>query len=94
LLGNNFWRFVLYLLFKIVIGMAIGMIVMAIICFGCCLCCIPLILISLPYIGTVSLLPLISFLRLYPVCYLRQFGDEFDVFTEPVDDIPIVYHQL
>ena len=79
LLWQNFWRIMLYLLFKVLILLCIGAIVLAMIVLGCCFCCISVILL-IPYIGTVILLPLSSFYRLYALCYLRQFGSEYDVF--------------
>jgi len=80
MLWQNFWKIMLYLLFKVVILLCIGAIVAAIIFIGCCFCCISAILL-IPYIGTVILLPLSSFYRLYSLCYLRQFGSEYDVFS-------------
>jgi hypothetical protein len=80
LLWQNFWKIMLYLAFKILIILCIGAIVLLIIGLGCCCCCIGAILF-IPYIGTVILLPLPSFYRLYALCYLRQFGSEYDVFA-------------
>jgi hypothetical protein len=76
--------FALYILFQIVITMVLGALKLAAVCVTCCCAgCIMLI----PYIGTVLLLPLLSFSRAYSLCYLSQFGPEFDVFTpEPTDD--------
>lgn len=78
LLSANKGRFALYILFQIVIGMAIGTIIFAAVCITlCCLACF----MSIPYIGTVILLPVLVFERAYSLCYLRQFGPEFDVFS-------------
>ena len=78
LFGENIGRFVLYLLFQIVIGMAIGAIVLATVCLTCCVAgC----LIMMPYIGTVVLLPILVFNRGYSLYYLRQYGQNFDVFS-------------
>jgi hypothetical protein len=79
LLGQNFWKIMLYLLFKILVIFCIGAIALLIIGLGCCCCCIGAV-IFIPYIGTVIFLPLSSFYRLYALCYFRQFGSEFDVF--------------
>lgn len=79
-LKTHFWKIILYFLFKIVIHISIGAIVLGITFVGCCcLCCVGLILF-IPYIGTVILLPLFCFVRLYSLCFLRQFGREYDVF--------------
>ena len=80
ILSVNKARFLLYILFQIVIAIAIGVIISMGFCIGCCLCCASLLLL-IPYIGTVILLPLLVFKRAYSLYYLRQFGPEFDVFS-------------
>jgi hypothetical protein len=78
LLTSNKGRFTLYILFQIVIEIAIGVIVMTAFCATCCIaCCI----CAIPYIGTVLMLPLLVFKRSYSLLYFRQFGPDFDVFT-------------
>jgi hypothetical protein len=83
ILKCHFWKIMLYLLFKLLITMCIGAIVMFIFVLGCCCCCISVILL-IPYIGTVILLPFPSFSKLYNLCFIRQFGSEFDVFSSAV----------
>jgi len=78
LLSTNKGRFTLYILFQIVIAIAIGAILMAAACITCC--CAACILV-IPYIGTVLMLPLLVFKRAYSLLYLRQFGPGFDCFT-------------
>ena len=78
LLRANIGRFTLYILFQIVIGTAISSIVFAAACLTCCLAAC---LMAIPYIGTVILLPILVFRRSYSICYLRQYGSAFDVFT-------------
>jgi hypothetical protein len=80
LLGVNKARFLLYILFQIVLSMVIGFIAMFICLIGCCCCCASILLL-VPYIGTVILLPLIAFSKAYSLFYLRQFGPQFDVFN-------------
>jgi len=81
-LSVNKCRFLLYLLFHIVIGMAIGVIILLGFCATCCIaCCI----LSIPYIGTVLLLPILIFGRSYSLYYLGQFGPEFDVFATEME---------
>ncbi len=77
LLSANKARFVLYILFQIVIAVAIFAIIVAAVCVTCC--CAACIL-AIPYIGTVLILPLLVFKRAYSLLYLRQFGPQFDVF--------------
>lgn len=79
ILSINKARFVLYILFQVVIAIAISAITSIGFCIGCCLCCVSF-LILIPYIGTVILLPLLVFKRAYSLLYLGQFGPEFDVF--------------
>ena len=84
LLSANKSRFTLYILFQIVIAIVIGTIEMLGFCIGCCLCCVSLLLL-IPYIGTVILLPVLVFKRTYSLCYLQQFGSEFDVFSLEIE---------
>ena len=77
LLSVNKGRFALYILFQIVISLAIGAIVLtAVFVTCCCAACV----LALPYIGTVLMLPVLVFKRAYSLLYLGQFGPEFDVF--------------
>ena len=77
LLSANVGRFILYLLFQIVLGIAMAMIVLGLVIGTCCVAgCI----MVLPYLGTVLLLPLVMFRRCYSVYYLAQFGHEYDAF--------------
>ncbi len=80
LLPFNVGRFVLYLLFQIVLHMAIGILLIMILVGTCCLLCIGCCLLMLPYIGTVMLLPVLVFERSYTLYYLQQYGSDFDVF--------------
>lgn len=80
LFTEHFWRFILYVLFQIVINIAIGVIVLMAILITCCVAgC----LMALPFIGTVLLLPVLVFQRSYPLYYLAQHGAQYDVFAEP-----------
>jgi len=86
ILSVNKASFALYILFQIVLSIAIGTIVFIGFCIGCCFCCVSLLLFiislfSLHYLGTVILLPLLVFKRAYSLYYLRQFGPGFDVFS-------------
>ena len=80
LLSANKGRFALYILFHIVIDMAIGAIIAAVVLATCCCaCCIMMI----PYIGTVLLLPVFVFVRSYSLHYLAQYGPDYDAFAQP-----------
>ena len=82
LLTGNKGKFAIYILFQIVIGLAIGIVILACVCITCC--CLACIL-AIPYIGTVLMLPVLVFHRSYSLLYLRQYGSIFDVF-EPEPD--------
>jgi len=77
---------ILYLLFQIVLAIAIGVLVLVAIV---ATCCIAGCLLAIPYIGTVVLLPVHVFLRSYSLFYLRQLGAQYDVFAPaPVPAMP------
>ena len=92
LCSDNFGKFFLFLLFLLVVGIAIGMIVMvAVLVTCCCAACI----MAIPFIGTVAKLPILVWRRSYSALFLAQFGLEFDVFAQtdtvlvPADAIPM-----
>ena len=82
LLTGNKGKFTIYILFQIVIAMAVGVVILACVCITCC--CLGCIL-AIPYIGTVLMLPVLVFYRSYSLLYLRQYDPSFDVF-EPEPD--------
>lgn len=66
--------FILFLLFYFLLwiaALAVGCVA------GCVTCC----LAALPYLGTVILLPVVMTLFAFPLCFIRQFGDAYDVWT-------------
>jgi hypothetical protein len=78
LLGANLGGFVLYILFQILLSLAIGASVLAVVLVTCCIAgC----LLAIPYIGTVLFLPVLVFQRAYSIFYLRQYGPDYDVFA-------------
>jgi len=85
LLSSHAGQFILYLLFSLVLAMAIGMLVMVVVIATCCFCCMML----LPYVGTVVLLPVLVFKRSYSLYFLAQFGREYDVFPPPLPTPPV-----
>jgi len=85
-LSVNRARFFVYLLFQIVIRIALFSIMIALMCFCCVACC----LIMLPFVGTVVLLPLIVFERAYSLYYLAQYGPQFNVFPPEPEPEPEV----
>jgi hypothetical protein len=80
LLGGNAGHFTLYVLFQIVLSIAIGLLLLVAVIVTCCIAgC----LMMLPYLGTVVLLPVLVFKRSYSLYYLAQFGPAYTVFLPP-----------
>ena len=77
ILVSNKGTIALFYLMLIVIGMAMGMISMMVMCATCCLA-------ALPYISSVVLLPVFVFVRCYALYMLEQFGGQWKVFPENV----------
>lgn len=67
--------FILFILFGIVL--AVGVMIIGTI-LACVTCCIG----ALPYISTVLLLPAFVWLRGFLLCFLRQFGPDYDVWYQ------------
>ncbi|MBI3985777.1 MAG: hypothetical protein HY343_02570 [Lentisphaerae bacterium] len=65
--------FILYVLFRYVLQMAAGFIVLGVACLTCCLALIP-------YLGTVIFLPVLVFFRCYALYFLEQFGEDYRLF--------------
>lgn len=79
LLSANPGKFTVYILFQIVLGMAIGAAIMAVVLVTCC---VAACFLAIPFIGTVLLLPVLVFKRAYSLYYLAQYGPEYNVFGE------------
>lgn len=67
--------------FVLIVGFVIGVIIA-----GIMTCCIGIILLIIPYIGTVVTLPAWYTLRAFSLEYLAQFGDEYTVFPSSVPE--------
>ncbi len=65
---------ILYFLFLIVLAIACGII-------GCVTTCVTCCIAAIPYVGTVILLPIFVLLRSFLLCFLRQFGSDYDVWA-------------
>jgi hypothetical protein len=78
MIAGNIGHFILYVLFRIVLGIGIALATLAIILMTCCVAgC----LLAIPYLGTVLFLPVLLFVRAYSAYYLAQYGPEWDVFA-------------
>jgi len=69
--------FVLFGLLRFLLSVVAAMMVVAGIAATCCLLWLPLLL---PYVGTVLLLPIPVFFRLFPLAYLAHFGRDWQIF--------------
>src|SRR5438046_8540925 len=49
---------------------------------GCLVTCLTCCLASLPYVGTVIVLPIPVFFRSFSLLFLRQFGSDWDVWKK------------
>jgi hypothetical protein len=75
MLAGHAGTFVLYVLFKIVIAIGVGLVAALL---TCCTLCIA----AIPYVGThVLLLPLHVFQRSYSLHFIEQFGPQWQVFS-------------
>jgi len=54
---------------------------------GLLTCCLGLVLLALPYLGTVLLLPLLTFGRYLSLDFLGQFGDDYRL-LDPMASLP------
>jgi hypothetical protein len=74
---------ILFVLFMIVLAIAVAVVGTMVACLTCCIG-------GLPYISTVLLLPAIVWLAAYRLLFLRQFGDQYDVWatTPPPTTLP------
>lgn len=74
LMSHNPAPFVLFVLFGIALVIGVGIAGTVVTCATCCIG-------GLPYISTVLLLPAIVWLAAYRLLFLRQFGDQYDVWA-------------
>ena len=78
LLPGNSGTFILYFLFKILIGICVGIVSMMLVVATCCVA-------AIPFIGTVIMLPILVFVRCYPLYFIEQFGPNWSIFQPSVD---------
>lgn len=80
---QNIWRFILYALWRLVLGMGIGIVIVAI---GFATCCIGFIPLMIPYLSVVLLLPMYVFFRFLGPEYIRQLGPDYDLWGEVISE--------
>jgi len=74
LIVSNIGVMILFALFGMVLLLAMIVIGAIVSCLTCCIA-------ALPYVGTVILLPVFVCLRAFGLCFLRQFGPDYDVWA-------------
>ncbi len=74
--------FIGYGLFRAALNLLLAMVLLM---GGCLTCCCLFVILMVPIVWAVILLPVLLFLRLYALEFLRQFGADFDVWkrSEP-----------
>jgi hypothetical protein len=85
LLAFNPWPFLIFAVLTVVVLIVVMM--MALVA-GCLTCCIGLILLGLPYVGSVVLLPLSYTIRAFSLEFLAQWGPDFTVFPAAASPQP------
>lgn len=88
ILKSHFIYFILYGLLFFLLIIVIGI---AAFLTGCLTCCIAFIIMSIPYIGSVFLLPVSFTLRAFSLEFLAQWGADYSVFYDESsysDDVP------
>ncbi|MBN1626945.1 MAG: hypothetical protein JW944_10515 [Deltaproteobacteria bacterium] len=83
LLEKHPMHFILYGLYIICLYIVV---VICVVVAGLLTCCCGFILISIPYIGSVLMLPVSVTFRALSLEYLEQFGDEYRIFPVAADD--------
>jgi hypothetical protein len=82
LLGQHLGIFILYVLFSFVVGLAITVAMVMLMCMTCCIA-------AIPYVGTVIFLPIYVFFQSFSLLFIRQFGPDYDVWsTVPEPEMP------
>ena len=72
---GNVGKLVLFLLLQIVLGIGVGI---GRLLLGCATCCLGF----LPYLSSVVALPLLVFMRAYPMYFMQQFSPRYMIITE------------
>lgn len=75
--------FILFVLFGIVLALAVAVIGTTVACLTCCIG-------GLPYISTVLLLPAIVWLATFRLMFFRQFGEQYDVWAATGSAAPAI----
>lgn len=89
LFKSRFWGFTGYILWTIVLNLAAAIILMVVTLITCC---IAGLLMAIPYLGAVLTLPVTVFFYALGPEFIRQFGEEYDIWAEDPDYYKMVPH--
>jgi hypothetical protein len=79
---NNMGSFIVYGLFILILKIAVGI---AVLFLAVMTCCVGLLFIMIPFVGSVILLPVSYTFRAFSIEYFAMFGDEFELFQKNDD---------
>ncbi len=79
---SNFWSFVLFGLFRLLLFILVGILYLF---FGLFTCCLGFLFLFIPYINSVVTLPISYTFRSFSLEFLAQFGDDFVLFPSEMD---------
>lgn len=85
LLRRHLGHFLLYGLFVLLLWLLVAA---AILVLGFATCCFFIVLVILPYVGTVVLLPVYTTFRALSLEFFAQFGPDYDLFATVAPPIP------
>jgi len=80
---NNMGSFIVYGLFILVLKIAVGI---AVLFLAVMTCCVGLLLIMIPFVGSVILLPVSYSFRAFSIEYFAMFGKDFDLISDIVSE--------
>ena len=82
-LRGQWWTVVAFYLLRIGLSVGAGIVALLLTCLTCCIA-------SLPFVGTVILLPVIVFMRCYVWFFVEQLGPDFRLFPQADHEIPVL----
>ncbi len=77
--------FLLYLIVRLALALAVGCGIFVV---GCLTCCVFFCIAAIPVVSQTVLQPVYALFRAFPLFVLRQWGPAWDVFVPPTSDAP------
>ena len=90
LVAANIWPVLKYYIFMIFASFAVGLCLILLFIVTCCLCCLWIAVLWLPYLWAVVFLPLLALRQYFAMEFAKQFGDDYNVYQkdEPRETVP------